>query len=126
MRAVDTNVLVRLITRDDAKQVAAADAFVARGAWVSMLALAEAMWVLSSVYELGPKEQAKAIEMLLDHQDLVLQDPDTVSAALALFRTKPVLGFSDCLMLQLAKKAGNLPLGTFDRNLSKVNGTQRL
>jgi predicted nucleic-acid-binding protein len=42
MRAVDTNVLVRLITRDDARQAASADAFVEKGAWVSVLALAEA------------------------------------------------------------------------------------
>ena len=42
MRAVDTNVLVRLVTRDDAKQVAVAEAFVARGAWVPHLVLAEA------------------------------------------------------------------------------------
>jgi predicted nucleic acid-binding protein len=126
MRAVDTNVLVRLIARDDARQAAAAETFVEKGAWVSVLALAEATWVLSSVYELGPKEQAKAIEMLLDHRDLVLQDPETVSAALALFRAKPALGFSDCLMLQVARRAGHLPLGTFDRSLSKVDGGQRL
>ena len=126
MRAVDTNVLVRLITRDDARQAAAADAFVEKGAWVSVLALAETTWVLASVYGLGSKEQAKAIEMLLDHRDLVLQDPDTVSAALALFRARPALSFSDCLMLQLARKAGHLPLGTFDRNLAKVEGTQKL
>jgi predicted nucleic-acid-binding protein len=126
MHAVDTNVLVRLITRDDARQAAAAESFVAKGAWVSVLALAEATWVLSSVYELGPKELAQAVEMLLNHRDLVLQDPETVSAALALFRAKPALGFSDCLMLHLARKAGHLPLGTFDRNLSKVGGAQKL
>ena len=51
MRSVDTNVLVRLITRDDAKQVTAAEAFVANGAWVPHLALAEATWVLASVYD---------------------------------------------------------------------------
>jgi hypothetical protein len=34
MRAVDTNVLVRLVTRDDRKQVAAAESFVSKGAWV--------------------------------------------------------------------------------------------
>ena len=45
MRAIDTNVLVRLVTRDDPMQVAAAEAFVAHGAWVSHLALAEATWV---------------------------------------------------------------------------------
>ena len=64
--------------------------------------------------------------MLLNHQDLVLQDAETVAGALELFRSKPALGFSDCLILQLARKAGHLPLGTFDRNLSKVDGAQRL
>lgn len=126
MRAVDTNLLVRLIARDEPRQTASAEVFIENGAWVSVLALAEAMWVLSSVYELGPKDQAKAIEMLLNHRDLVLQDAETVSAALALFRARPALGFSDCLMLHLARKAGHLPLGTFDRNLAKIEGTQKL
>ena len=126
MRAVDTNVLIRLITRDDARQAAAADAFVRNGAWVSVLALAEAMWVLTSVYEISHKELAQAIEMLLNHQDLALQYPDTVAAALNLYRATPSLGFSDCLMLELARRDGHLPLGTFDRHLAKVSGTQRL
>jgi predicted nucleic acid-binding protein len=80
MRAVDTNVLVRLVTRDDAKQVAAAEAFVAKGAWVPHLVLAEAMWVLASV----------------------------------------------CLVLEVARKAGHLPLGTFDRELGKLDGAEKL
>ena len=126
MRAVDTNVLVRLITRDDSRQVAAAESFIAKGAWVSVLALAETTWVLATVYELSSKDVAKAIEMLLNHHVLVLQDPDAVAAALDQFRAKPTLRFSDCLMLQLARKAGHLPLGTFDRNLAKVEGTQKL
>ncbi len=126
MRAIDTNVIVRLITRDDGRQTAAAESFLENGAWVPILAVAEATWVLATVYELGSKDVAKAIEMLLDHRDLVLQDAETVAAALELFRGKPALGFSDCLMLQIARKAGHLPLGTFDRNLSKVEGAQRL
>ncbi len=44
----DTNVLVRLIARDDARQTAAAETFIAGGAWVSVSALAEATWVLRS------------------------------------------------------------------------------
>ena len=126
MRAVDTNVLVRLITRDDSRQVASAESFVENGAWVSVLALAEATWVLVSVYELSSKDLVKAIEMLLNHRDLVLQDAETVAAALELFRAKPSLGFSDCLMLQLARKAGHLPLGTFDRNLARLEGAQKV
>src|SRR3990172_8235797 len=111
MRAVDTNVIVRLITRDDAKQVAAAEEFVRKGAWVSVLALAEAMWVLATVYRFGASEIASAVEMLLYHTELTLQDSETVAAALEVFRKRPTLGFSDCLLLELARKAGHLPLG---------------
>jgi predicted nucleic-acid-binding protein len=126
MRAVDANVVVRLITRDDARQAASADMFVQKGAWVSILALAEAAWVLTAVYHLNAAELATAVEMLLNHKDLTLQDSEVVGAALRLFRSRPALGFSDCLMLQLARKAGHLPLGTFDRNLGKIEGTQKL
>jgi predicted nucleic-acid-binding protein len=126
MRAIDTNVLVRLIARDDSRQAAAAERFVAEGAWVSVLALAEATWVLTTVYQLTSKELAKAIEMLLNHRDLTLQDPEAITAALELFRDKPGLGFSDCLMLHLARRSGHVPLGTFDRNLAKVAGAEKL
>jgi predicted nucleic-acid-binding protein len=126
MRAVDTNVLVRLITRDDPRQTAAAENFVQSGAWVSTLALAEAMWVLGSVYELDSKRQATAVEMLLNHRQIVIQDRETVTEALELFRRRPALGFSDCLMLESARKAGHLPFGTFDRNLARVEGAQKL
>lgn len=126
MRAVDTNVLVRLLTRDDPKQVAAAESFVAPGAWVPHLALAEATWVLASVYDRGPEDIATAVDMLLNHERLTLQDPDAVVAAIASFRSRPALGFSDCLVLEVARKAGHLPLGTFDRDLSKLAGAERL
>jgi predicted nucleic-acid-binding protein len=126
MRAIDTNVLVRIITRDDTRQAAAADSFVERGAWVSILALAEASWVLDTAYELTAADLATAIDMLRNHQDLTIQDPELVAAALDLFRQRPGLGFSDCLMLELARKAGHLPLGTLDRDLGKVEGTQKL
>jgi len=126
MRAVDTNVLVRLVTRDDAKQVAAAEVFVEKGAWVSHLALAEASWVLSAVYDLEHPAIATVIEMLLNLKDLTLEGSEVVSSALETFRKRPALGFSDCLMLEVARKAGHLPLGTFDRNLGKLDGAERL
>ena len=50
MRAIDTNVLVRLIVRDEPAQFEKAESFVAQGAWVSQLVLAETVWVLESVY----------------------------------------------------------------------------
>jgi len=126
MRAVDTNVLIRLVTRDEARQVAAAEAFVEKGAWVPQLALAEATWVLSAVYDLNAAAIATAIEMLLNHKDLTLEESEVVSNALEVFRKRPALGFSDCLMLEVARKAGHLPLGTFDRTLGKLEGVERL
>lgn len=126
MRAVDTNVLVRLLARDDARQVAAAEAFVLGGAWVSHLVLMEALWVLDSVYEVSPSKIAAAVEMLLEHDTLVVQDADVVAAALATHRLRPKVGLPDCLILETARKAGHLPLGTFDRNLGKADGAQRL
>lgn len=126
MRAVDTNVLLRLITRDDADQTAAAEDFISTGAWVSTLVLTEAIWVLASVYDVGSSGQATAVDMLLNHRELTIQDQETVAAALALCRTRPSLGFSDCLILEVARKAGHLPMGTFDRNLGKVSGAQRI
>lgn len=126
MRAVDTNVLVRLMARDDARQVAAAEAFVAGGAWVPQLAIAEATWVLDSVYEREPHAVATAIEMLLGHEHLTVQDPDVVAAAVEQFRQHPRVGFSDCLMVEVARKAGHLPLGTFDRALGVLDGAVRL
>jgi predicted nucleic-acid-binding protein len=126
MRAVDTNILVRLLARDDPKQVAAAESFVERGAWVSQLVLAETLWVLDAVYERSPSQLATALDLLLDHQHLTLQDSDVVREALDHFRARPAVGFSDCLVLAIARKAGHLPLGTFDKNLARLDGAQRL
>ncbi len=126
MLAVDTNVLVRLLARDDARQALAADQAVAKGAWVSHLVLAEAIRILDAVYGRTAKQLIAALDLLLVHESLVLQDADVVGAALSQFRAKPMLGFSDCLVLEVARKAGHLPLATFDRALSKVGGAQKL
>jgi len=124
MRAVDTNLLVRLVTGDDARQAAAAEAFVRPGAWVSQLVLAETVWLLDSVYGLEPGRLAEAVELLLNHQDLTVQDADVVTLALGRFRSHPRLGFSDCLVLEVARRAGHLPLGTLDRELAKLEGAE--
>ncbi len=126
MRALDTNVLVRLIVRDDPDQVARAEAFVETGAWVSLLVLAETVWVLQSAYGLDQRRVATAVEMLLDHDRLTLQDEDVVRRAHATFRGEGTVEFSDCLIVETARKAGHRAVGTFDRRLSRVDGTVRL
>jgi predicted nucleic-acid-binding protein len=126
MPAVDTNVLLRLIVGDDRRQAAAAERFVAEGAWVSHLALAEAVWVLSCVYNFDAGRLLLAVEMLLGQKSLIMQDRHVVTAALGAFRRNPSLGFSDCLLLEIARAAGQQPLGTFDRGLAKLEGAIRV
>lgn len=69
---------------------------------------------------------ATLIDILLSHQNLTLQDPDVVATALTRFRKKPSLGFSDCLVLEVSRKAGHVPVGTFDRDLGTLDGAERL
>jgi predicted nucleic-acid-binding protein len=123
MRAVDTNVLVRLLMRDDSRQAAAADAFVAGGAWVSHVVLAELVWVLDSTYRLKRAQLTVVVEMLLKHEHMTVQDADVVEAALGLFHAGSA-DFSDCLVLATACRIGHLPLGTFDRSLAKLAGAE--
>ena len=122
MRAVDTNVLVRLLVRDDPAQARAADEFVSAGAWISHVVLVETVWVLSAVYDLTPAQCATAVARLLEHDALAVQDGDVVQRALERFGKRKSLGFSDCLVVEIAAKAGHLPVGTFDRALGKVPG----
>ena len=126
MRAIDTNVLVRIIIRDDARQAEAADRFIKPGAWVSLFALAETSWVLTKVYGRSSAELAASIRMLLDDEHIALQDRDVVEAALDSFLARPSVRFSDCLLLEMARKAGHLPLGTFDPGLSGLSGSEKL
>ena len=126
MRAVDTNVLVRLLVEDNEAQVAAAERFLGSGAWVSTVVLAETIWVLQSVYELDAVAVATAVGMLLRHEKVSLEASDAVVEAVRLFREKPGLRFSDCLILHLAKRAGHTPLGTFDAKLGRLDGALKI
>jgi len=49
-----------------------------------------------------------------------------VATALGNFRRRPAVTFSDNLSVEIARKSGHLPVGTFDRHLAKLEGTERL
>jgi predicted nucleic-acid-binding protein len=82
--------------------------------------------MLSAAHDIEDAAIATAIEMLLRHDRITLQDADIVEMALENYRYKPALGFSDCLVLEIARKNGHLPLGTFDKSLAKLSGCERL
>lgn len=126
MVSVDTNVLVRILTIENRAQVERAEAFISRGAWVSLIVLVETIWVLAAAYGRSKEQVATAVELLLSHETLVLDQPETVRAALETFRANTNVSFSDCLIVEAGRRSGHLPLGTFDSGLSRIQGTLKL
>jgi len=126
MRAADTNVLVRLLTRDDEQQAEVAEQFTEPGVWVSHVVLAETIWVLRRAFKFEYQDLLNILTMLTTSPFVTLQDPDVVEAALSHYREKATPGFTDCLMVEIARKAGHVPLGTFDKALARLPHVQRL
>lgn len=83
--AVDTNVLVRTVVRDDAAQYEAATGIMARAETVAIavLSLCELVWVLRSVYRFQPSEISRAVRILLT-ADKVETNRPAVEAGLAM------------------------------------------
>lgn len=125
MIAVDTNVLVRFLVRDDPKQFNRARRFIAREAalgepvMISLLVLQETEWVLRRRYELGKEEVMETISSLLDAAELSFEDEAAVERALFLWRDSSA-EFADCLIGARHQSLGCRATVTFDaqaRNL---------
>jgi predicted nucleic-acid-binding protein len=87
MIAVDTNVLVRLLTGDDREQTAAARGlFAAQQIWIAKTVLLETGWVLGSLYGFEESAIREAFIKLLGLKNVQVEDEASVVAALALTR----------------------------------------
>jgi predicted nucleic-acid-binding protein len=85
MTAVDTNVVVRLLTQDDLKQAAAAKSLFAAGPiWISKTVLLETGWVLRSLYAFDEKAVSDAFTKLLGLKNVHTEDKASMADALAL------------------------------------------
>jgi predicted nucleic-acid-binding protein len=78
------------------------------------------------VFQFNAERIAFAVDMLLNHAHVTVQDADAVLSARESFRKRPAVRFADHLIVEIARKHGHVPIGTFDRDLSKLEGTQRL
>jgi len=85
MIAVDTNILVRLLTGDDLKQAAAARSLFAAGPiWIAKTVLLETGWILRSLYGFEESAVCDAFTRLLGLKNVHTEDEPSVAAALAL------------------------------------------
>lgn len=128
MRGLDTDVLLRLLLRDDEAQARRALAFVERSVrdgevlHVSLPVLCELTWLLAGrTANLGREELAATVERLLDTHGIELQSRDAVREALADYRAGDA-DFADCLMGRLDRRAGCRDTATFDLRLARSEG----
>ncbi len=127
MAAIDTNVLVRLVTRDDESQYKKAQAFVDKHqpVLVTQLSVLETVWVLMSRYNLDKERTCQVVQALLDTRELNIQAPAILEAALETWRESKA-DFADCFILQTVMDASETPLGTFDATLARLEGCKQL
>ncbi len=126
MTGLDTNVLVRYIMQDDAKQSALATRLVeslsaeAPG-FIPLVAVVELGWVLSSAYELDRSQLIDAFEALLRTKELVVESAEVVWKALRIVQSSNA-DFADCMVSCSAMAAGCAKTMTFDRGAAKGAG----
>ncbi len=124
MKGLDTNVLIRYLTQDDAAQARKVDRLVAamvadgKRAFVNVIVLCEITWVLRSAYGFAKESLVLMLERMLSTPRLVLEDREVVRQALEQFREGRG-DFSDCLIGARNRAAGCSDTATFDRNLGK-------
>lgn len=124
MKGIDTNLLVRFVTRDDEAQAQAAREVIVRSAalgerlHVDAIVLCELAWVLRSGYGRTPREIGDVIAALLESPEMVVEDADLVRRALRDYLAGKG-GFADALVAHRNRRAGCETTLTFDRRLRR-------
>lgn len=128
--ALDTNLLVRLLTNDYLAQAALAETWLAANAtpqapaYVDHVVLCELGSVLERSYAYSRNHVHEAISALLEHDVLSVESPALVRQAMQWFAAGPA-DFSDCLLAARARSAGCETVLTLDRKAARTT-THRL
>lgn len=131
MPALDTNVLVRYVVRDDGAQLAAARRLIARcidegqPLFVPVTVVLELEWVLRSSFDCSRDDVMQVLSSLFSAAELTFESERALEVALQLFREGSA-DFADCVHVALAAQAGEQPLWTFDRRAARIPGAQLL
>lgn len=127
MIGLDTNILVRYLAQDDPVQSPQATQIIERGltedqpGFISLVTMAETVWVLSKAYGMSDREIAAAVERMLQADTLSIQNEQEVFTAATILRTSAG-SFSDALIAALGIWAGCSSTLTFDRKATRLKG----
>ena len=117
MLAVDANVIVRYLTRDDAGQFAKASALISsEDVYVCTTVLLETEWVLRRAYRFSREQIITALSAFAGLPRVTLEDPASVAKALAW--TREGMDFADAL--HIAKAEGREAFVTFDQHFAAI------
>lgn len=125
MKALDTNVLLRLIIDDDANQVTVGRKFAAACAkageklYVNNIVLCELIWVLQTVYRYRRDETLLLLKALMQNQAYTVEAEEEVNAAIQHYENTEA-DFSDCLIAVKSATAGCSHCVTFDQRMHKL------
>lgn len=127
MIALDTNVIVRYLVRDDAEQAAAARILLEgltpdRPGFVCREVAIEVVWVLERAYRFARDQIVDVLLELVATDSLVFEAADDVASTAFRYGQRGA-GFADLMILAAAERAGASPLYTFDRRLARLDGT---
>ena len=130
MIALDTNVLVRYLVRDNPEQAEASRTLLEslsseRPGFVCREVMLEVVWVLERAYRLSRDQIAVIVEELTHTEGLIIESDDDVIRAAMGYRQGSA-DFSDFMILIAAQRAGAEPLYTFDRKFSRLAGAELL
>ena len=120
MNAIDTNVLVRLIVKDDDVQAKKALNYVKKHGevFISAVVLCETTWVFESCYDIKKRELINIIEKILTTTQLTVEYPEAIWLALNEYK-RINTDFSDCLIGAIAKHHKCHEVVTFDKKAAK-------
>lgn len=130
MIALDTNVLVRLLTGDNARQAEVARRLFDANAdqdgalFVSDVVVAELAWVLRTSYAIEGSRIADAWRELLANATLRWQSPAAIASAIEMLDAHPRADLADCLIVALGTAHGCDALATFDRAMKTLPSVQ--
>ena len=130
MIGLDTNVLVRYLAQDDAKQAALATRLIedklsaTEQGFISLVVVAELCWVLGSLFDASTEELVATMEDLLITPRFYIEKRDVLQAALGRFKTASSRkeGLADALIAEIAASAGCKVTMTFDKAAVRAGG----
>lgn len=115
MKAIDTNIVIRLLIRDDERQYQLARKIVSNGAIIPITVLLETGWLLESRFRFGRADVVEALKQLIDAPGITVAEPVAVRAALDLYARGA--DFADAIHLVAAR--GAEAFVTFDRKMPR-------